>query len=405
MNLKIAWRNIWRNKKRTLITVSSVMLAVVIAVFMRSFQEGTYSKMKENAVGQFTGYVQVHQKDYWADKTIDNGIELTDTLINQIKSIKNVEGINLRIESFSLASYQNNTKGTLIMGVDPEQEKSMINIEPKIIDGQYLKEMDNSILIGSKLAAYLKIGVGDTLVLMGQGHWGQSAIGAFPIKGIVKMPAPDLDKQIVFMPLLLAQQYFSFENGVTSIVVKIKNDDYTNQVVHDINSIIDTSQFKAIQWREMVPEMLQQIQGDRVGGVFMIAILYMIIAFGVFGTTLMMTEERKKEFAVMIAIGMPKSKLMIISFYETLIINGIGVVSGIVLVLPLILYFREFPIRMTGEAAKSIEKIGIEPVLPTILKLSVFVNNISIILIITGIASLYPLISILRMKVIKSLRR
>ncbi len=381
------------------------MLAVVLAVFMRSFQEGTYAKMIDNAVGQFTGYVQVHQKDYWNDKTLDNGIEFNDSLLQQIKSVKNVDGINLRIESFSLASFKNNTKGTLVMGIDPEQEKSMLNIEPKIISGKYLKENDNSILVGSKLADYLKLRVGDTLVMIGQGHWGQSAIGAFPVKGIVKMPAPDLDKQIVFMTLLAAEQYFSFENGVTSIVVKFKDDDFTSQIVNDINLKIDTSQYKAIQWREMTPEMLQQIEGDRVGGLFMIGILYMIIAFGVFGTTLMMTEERKKEFAVMIAIGMNKSKLMIISFYETIIINLIGVAAGISIAIPLILYFNKFPIKMSGEMAKSVERIGVEPILPTIMKLSIFINHITIILVIAGIASLYPLFSILKMRVITNLRR
>ena len=404
MNIIIAWRNIWRNKKRTLITVSSVMLAVIIAVFMRSFQEGTYAKMIDNAVGQFTGYIQVHQKDYWNDKTLDNGIELNDSLLQSIKSVKNVDGVNLRIESFSLASFKANTKGTLVMGVDPEQEKSMLNIEPKIIEGEYLKPDDKSILIGSRLASYLKIIVGDTLVLMGQGHWGQSAIGAFPVKGIVKMPAPDLDKQIVFMTLKESQQYFSFENGVTSIVVKFKDDVFTEQIVLDINAKIDTSQYAAIDWKEMTPEMLQQIEGDRIGGVFMIGILYMIIAFGVFGTTLMMTEERKKEFAVMVAIGTHKSKLMLISFYETIIMNLIGVVFGIILTIPLIIYFRENPIRMSGEMAESVEKLGVEPILPTIMKLSIFVNHIAIILIIAGLASLYPLISIWRLKVMKGLR-
>jgi ABC-type lipoprotein release transport system permease subunit len=85
MEIRIAWRNIWRNKKRTLITISSVSFAIVMAVFTRSFQEGTYTKMIENAVGQFTGYVQVHQKDYWNDKTLDNGIVVNDSLLNTIK--------------------------------------------------------------------------------------------------------------------------------------------------------------------------------------------------------------------------------------------------------------------------------------------------------------------------------
>ena len=405
MNLQIAWRNIWRNKKRTLITLSSVTLAVVLAVFMRSFQEGTYAKMIENAVGHFTGYVQVHQKDYWDDKTIDNGIDINKTLMDNILSVDGVEGINLRLESFSLASFGTNTKGTLVMGIDPEKENQILNLRPKMIKGEYIKPNGKSIIIGSKLADYLNILVGDTLVLLGQGHWGQSAIGAFPISGIIKMPAPDIDKQIVFMPLLLAQDFFSFPDGITSIVVKFKDADETQEICNAINKRINTSEYTAITWQKMSPEMLQQIEGDKVGGIFMIAILYMIIAFGVFGTVLMMTEERKKEYAVMVAIGTQKTKLMIISLYETLLMNSVGIILGIIITIPLVVYFNINPIEITGEAAESIEKLGVEPILPTTIRLSIFVNNIIVILIITSLSLIYPMLSILKMRVIESLRR
>jgi len=405
MNLIIAWRNIGRNKKRSLITVSSVILAVVLAVFTRSFQEGTYSKMIENAVGKFTGYVQVHQKDYWNDKMLDNGMEINNDLSKTILSVNHVEGVNYRLESFSLASYQNSTKGTLIMGIDPLKEDEMLALKSKLTEGNYLTDSDNSILLGSKLAEYLKITVGDTLVLLGQGHWGQSAVGAYPVKGIVKMPAPDVDRQIVFMPLQLAREYFSFTNGVTSIVVKFKDSDYTEAICDELNSKLDTTQYTAMTWQKMSPEMVQVIQSDRVGGIFMIAILYMIIAFGIFGTVLMMTEERKKEFSVMVAIGMQKSKLILVTLYETVLMNAIGIAIGIALAIPLVVYFNFNPIEMTGAEAESMAKLGVEPVLPTLISFKIFLNQIIIILIITGIAAIYPAFSIFKMKVLKSLRR
>ena len=405
MNLIIAWRNIGRNKKRSLITVSSVILAVVLAVFTRSFQEGTYTKMIENAVGKFTGYVQVHQKDYWNDKMLDNGMEINDNLSKTILSVNHVEGINYRLESFSLASYKNSTKGTLIMGIDPLKENEMLELKSKLTVGNYLTDKDNSILLGSKLAEYLKITVGDTLVLLGQGHWGQSAVGAYPVKGIVKMPAPDIDRQIVFMPLQLAREYFSFTKGVTSIVVKFKDSDYTQAICNELNSKLDTTQYTAMTWQKMLPEMVQIIQSDRVGGIFMIAILYMIIAFGIFGTVLMMTEERKKEFSVMVAIGMQKSKLVLVTLYETILMNAIGIAIGVAIALPLVFYFNLNPIEMTGAEAESMAKLGVEPVLPTLISFEIFLNQIVIILIITGIAAIYPAFSIFKMKVLKSLRR
>jgi ABC-type lipoprotein release transport system permease subunit len=405
MNLTIAWRNIWRNKKRTLITITSVSFAVVMAVFTRSFQEGSYAKMIENAVGQFSGYVQVHQKDYWNDKTLDNGIVLNDSLINTILSVPDVEGVNLRLESFSLASYGKNTKGSMIMGIEPEVEDKMIGLRSKMIKGSYFSKEDKSILIGSKLASYLGITVGDTIVLLGQGHWGQSAIGAYPVKGIVKIPSPEIDKQIIFMPLALAQEFFSFENGVSSIVVKFQDATKTKKITKLINKKLINSDFSAIGWREMMPEMVQIIQSDRAGGIFMIAVLYMIIAFGVFGTVLMMTEERKKEFAVMVSIGTQRAKLMMISIYETLLINSLAIVLGVIITIPIIIYYSHHPIRMTGESAKSIEKLGIEPVMPTLMDASIFLHQIEVILIIVAVASIYPLISIARFNLIKSLRR
>lgn len=405
MNIKIAWRNIWRNRKRTLITISSVTLAIVLAIFMRSFQEGTYNVMIENAVGKFTGYVQVHHKDYWDDKSIDNGLELNNQLEKDILNTANVDGITSRLDGFALASFGKNTKGTMIMGIEPIKEDEMLSLTEKLVQGKYLEKDSESIIIGSELASFLGTSVGDTLVLMGQGHWGQSAINAYPISGIVKMPSPVIDKQIVIMPIHLAQQYFSFENGATSIVVQFKDPDFTEDICQQLNSKIDTSQFQAMAWQKMSPEVVQQIEGDRAGGYVMIAILYMIIAFGVFGTVLMMAEERKKEFAVMISIGMQKTKLMIITFYEAMLMNILGILTGIILSIPLVYYYKVNPMRLEGDMAESMEQFGIEPILPTLIDVDIFMNNSLIILAITIIAAIYPLFTILKMNVIKSLRR
>jgi len=405
MNIKIAWRNIWRNKKRTLITISSVVLAVILAVFMRSLQEGSYAVIIKNSVGQYTGYVQVHQKDYWDDKTLDNGIEINDTLLQTIQSVNKVTGYSLRLEGFSLVSYKKNTKGAMIMGIEPIKENKMLNIKSKLIEGEYFSEKDSGLIIGSKLAKYLNADINDTLVLIGQGHWGQSAIGAFKIKGIVKMPSPTLDRQVIFMPLALAQKYFSFENGVTSIIVQFADNSLTETITNELNAKLDTSIYRAMTWQEMSPVIAQQIQSDRSSGIMMLGILYMIIAFGIFGTVLMMTEERKKEFAIMIAIGTQKSKLIIISIYEALFINLIGVFTGIILAFPLVYYFLINPITMTGKMAESMESIGYEPIMPTLIDINIFLHQTYTILIITGIAALYPLFSIWRMKLIKSLRR
>jgi ABC-type lipoprotein release transport system permease subunit len=290
------------------------------------------------------------------------------------------------------------------MGIIPEQD-TMLNIKDKMVEGSYINGNDNSVVLGSKLASYLKLSVGDTLVLLGQGHYGQTAVGAYPVKGIAKIPAPDLDRQIVFMPLKTAQEYFSFPDGVTSIVVLFKDAQETGIITEELNSVLDTTRYRAMAWQQMTPEMVQMIESDRAGGITMLAILYMIIAFGVFGTVLMMIEERKKEFAILIAIGTQKTKLTAISLYETIMMNFMGVLIGILITIPLVVYFMYNPLTLTGREAESFEKIGIEPIMPTMLSFKIFWHQILVILSISLAAFLYPLITIMRLKIIKAMRR
>jgi len=207
------------------------------------------------------------------------------------------------------------------------------------------------------------------------------------------------------MRRLHAQEYLSFPNGITSIIVKFSDARETHIITNKLNSKLDATKYSAIAWQEMTPELVQMIQSDRAGGILMIAILYMIIVFGVFGTVLMMTEERKREYAVMISIGMQKAKLLSISFYETILMNSIGIIVGIAIMIPLLIYFNYYPIHITGKGAESFEKIGIEPIMPTIISFEIFLNQILVILSISIIAYVYPLISIIRLKIVKAMKR
>jgi ABC-type lipoprotein release transport system permease subunit len=127
--LKIAWRNIWRNKRRTLITVASIMFALFFAIIMRGFQKGSYAKMKENAIESYSGYLQIQQKGYWDDKNINNSLSIDQEIIAELEEDKRVKVIIPRLESFALASSGESTKGTVVMGIDPDKENKMTRIK------------------------------------------------------------------------------------------------------------------------------------------------------------------------------------------------------------------------------------------------------------------------------------
>ena len=145
--LKLAWRNIWRNRRRTLITAASIFFAVLFAILMRSFQLGSYDHMIHNAVESYTGYIQVHDFNYEDEKTIDHSFPYSDTLLEKVRSTSNVTYAVPRLESFALASFGTQTKGALVLGVDPVAENKLTNASSKLVKYKITGEAINTIKI------------------------------------------------------------------------------------------------------------------------------------------------------------------------------------------------------------------------------------------------------------------
>lgn len=402
--IKLAWRNIWRNKRRTLITAASIFFAIFFALIMRALQLGSYSNMIDNAVSLYSGHLQVHAQGYWDNKSINNTLVQSDELMEQVKASPHVRQVVPRLESFALGSSGPQTKGVLVMGVDPGKQDSMSNLSEKLVSGRYFSEGEPAAIVGETLAQYLKLGVNDTLVLLGQGYHGATAAGKYPIKGIVKIPKPDLDNKMVYLPLNTAQQMYMAYNRVTTLAVNLHDHEELQGTLDQLMHNLPDDQYEVKSWREIMPELVQQIQSDNASGWILLAILYLIIAFGVFGTVMMMINERKREFGVMIAVGMHKWKLALIVTVEMVFIGLIGLLAGIVGSMPVILYYHYNPIRLSGEVARSIETFGIEPIMPMAWQADFYINQTIIVAAIVVVAVIYPIFSITRIRAVKAMR-
>jgi len=152
--LKIAWRNIWRNKRRTLITIASIMFALFFAIIMRGFQVGSYANMKENAIESYSGYIQIQKKGYWDDKNINNIFEFDKQVIEDLESDPRIKVIIPRLESFALASSGDATKGVAVMGISPEKEDKMTKIKSYLEQGDFINNNDRSVLVAQDLAKF-----------------------------------------------------------------------------------------------------------------------------------------------------------------------------------------------------------------------------------------------------------
>ncbi len=407
MLYKLAWRNIWRNRRRTLITAASILFAVLFASLMSSIQKGAWDHMVSNVVNYYFGYAQIHKDGYWDEQSLNKAFNPEGEIQRLKQQVSNVNALVPRIESFALASYGKSTRGALVVGVDPIIEDQMTKLSERVTQGSYFEANDQAVLVAEGVAEKLGLGLGDTLVLISQGYHGVNAAGKFPVKGLLKFSSPDLNKQMIYLPLAEAQYFYGADNLVTTLALQIDDPSDVPETVQAVKANLPAEQYEVLDWKEMLPELLEAQQLDTAGNNLVLLLLYLIIAFGIFGTVLMMTKEREYEFGVLISIGMSRWKLAATVWMETIFIGLLGAIAGILLSAPLVYYFHLNPIDVSAmgeEAVQAYEQFGMEPLLPAAFEWTLFAIQALIIFIITSLLVWYPIWKISRLQPVEAMR-
>jgi ABC-type lipoprotein release transport system permease subunit len=405
MWLKLAWKNLWRNKHRTAITISAIFFAVILSVTASSLQDGVFDNFIRNMVGYYTGYIQIHQKGYWDHPVLDNCLERNESYESRIALQANVTAIAPRIESYALASYEDLTKGCMVVGISPEEENQITALKDKVVSGRYFRGNDQqTVILSEGLSRRLSLNLGDTLYLIGQGYHGALAAGKYSIQGIVTFGSPELNDQLLFMPLKTAQEFYSAPNQLTSYVIGLSSDSYLNETVTSLKKI-SGSDYEVMSWQELLPEVHQHIEMDKGSMYIIVGILYMLICFGIFGTLLMMMVERRYEMGMLVAIGMKKRKLAGLFLTESIFTVLIGSILGLLCSIPIVIYLKEYPIRIGGEMAEAYKQFNFEPIFPASTDPSIFVTQGLIVLAIGLVLSMYPVITAFRLDPVKAMRK
>lgn len=402
MHIILAWRNIWRNKRRTLITMASIVFAVILAILLNSVKEGVLVKMQENAVNFHTGAIQIQDTSYWEEKTLEHSFIPKKKDLEPLINHKQILGTTSRLETFALAASDDFSKASLIMGIEPDTEPLITKLDKRMVSGNYLSAQDNAVLLTDGLAKYLQLNVNDTLVLIGQGYHGISAAGKYPIKGLVKSGSPELNKRLVYMPITLAQNLFGAEGRVSSVIVQPNEVSKSKKISKELAEKYPTN--RVMSWQQMLPELDQMIEAERAENVIFLFVLYLLISFGIFGTILMMLMERQFEFGTLVAIGMQKRLLSFVVVLENIFISLLGAIVGIILSVPVVMYFHFNPIQVGGELKEVYENFGFEPIFYFSIEPSIFYSQTIIVVIIALILSLYPIIKMMSLDPVTAMR-
>lgn len=403
MLLKLAWRNLWRQKRRTLLTASALALALLLSLLMRCIQEGSYSNNIENIARLSTGLIQLQHPDFAESQSIDDLLPSDPKFVEFATSHPNLKYVLPRIESFALAAAGEKSKGVMVFGIEPEEEDRYSGLSDKLVAGQYLQEDDQQVLIAQGLADHLGLKVGMQVILYGQGYHGQTAAGLYRIKGIVHFPMPAINNRLIYLPIALAQQLYGCEGLLTAWVLHSKELAKLPETVEDLITFYG-ERVNVRDWQSLSPDIAQQILIDRASGLFLMYLLYGIVGFALFATLLMMVMERQREFAVMLATGLLRIKLLKLVAIESTLIAALGITLGLLLAFPILTYLFFNPIQLTGDTAKMLLELGYEPIIPVLLDPWLFVQQIEVVLGLMLLCLIYPMWRLYKMDLVHALR-
>ena len=406
MLFQLAWRNLWRNPRRTLITAASVFFAVILAVLMSSMQQGVWDNMIDNLVSLQTGHLRVEADDYRDEQVLDNGFPASDSMLKALSALEGVASAHPKLDGFVLASAGDQSRVGMVQGLDAMAFAHRAN---RLVAGSIpagnppTTRRVGRAVVGVELAEYLHQELGDTLVLLGQGYRGSVAAQLVVIDGLVDLGNPDLNRATVYLPLADAQRLFAAEGIWTGIVLEPDNRVALQDLAQHAAAVAGNG-FVAPTWEDMLPEIKQAREADEGGGLMMLFILYMLIGFGILGTILMMTLERQYEFGVLVAVGMRRSKLGFLVLVEGFLVAMLGALGGLGASFPVIHYLARNPIPLQGALADAYVSYGFDPVFAFSTNTAIFTQQAIVVACIALVVSTYPLYRISRLEPVQAMR-
>ncbi len=391
LTLRLAWRNLWRQPRRTWLTTSAMIFSNLLLVFMISLQFGMYRMMIDNTLGAFSGHMQIQAPGYKDDRKMRQTVPDIASLAADMRTGLNLQTVSARAAGFALASSAERSYGIQVVGVQPQHEPLVSSLPGLIKEGRYLADQNAAeIVIGRVLARNLRIGVGDELTLLGSGRDGSFAATIAVVVGIFDSGMVDLDRNIAEMPLGTFQDTFSMGTSGHEIVISAPDLFTVPDVLTTAETLLPDGEALVIHdWNALQPGLQQAIKADLASAWFMYAVLVILVAFSVLNTQLMSVLERTKEFGIIMSLGLTPGQLGRLVMLETAMMGGLGLILGVLAGSAITLWFNINGFSYPGMDAMASQFNLPSQIYPRITIVSALVGPL-LVFISTLLASLYP---------------
>lgn len=332
ITLRLAWRNLWRQPRRTWLTIGAMVFSNALLVFMISLQFGMYELMIDNTLKAFTGHLQVQAPGYKDDAKMRQVVPNADDLANRIRDELNLDTVTVRSAAFALVSSDDRSYGIQVFGVDPVNEPLVSTVPGLVREGRFADDRNaQEIVVGKVLARNLKVGLGDELTILGSGRDGSFAAAVATVVGIFDSGVIDMDRSIAEMPIGFFNDVFYMEDAAHSIVIVTPSLAAIELYEPRVEALLPQDGNVVVHnWDALQPGLKQAIQADLGSAFFMYGVLVVLVAFSVMNTQLMSVLERTHEFGIIMSLGLTPGKLGRLVLLETALMGLAGLLLGAV---------------------------------------------------------------------------
>ncbi len=400
----ISWRNVWRNKVRSLVLVTSVALGIWAGIFILAFSYGMSIQYVNIAIEGQISHIQLHQPEYKKDKKIKFTIPEASAVTQKIEALPEVKSASDRTVVNGMVSSATSGVGATITGIDPSKENAVTGLQSHLTEGDYFTgDKKNQVLIGEKLAKKLNAKLNHKIVLTFQDVEGNITSGAFRVSGIFKTRDSSFDENHVFAKSEDLNPLLGLDPQAThEIAVLLRDNNSLKSVTEKIRSMFPSLLVE--DWQQIAPELRFVIDSFNQTMYLIISIILLALVFGIINTMLMAVLERVRELGILMAIGMNKMKVFLMIMYETLYLALLGGVVGLVLAYGTIHIFGKTGINLSSFAS-GLSAYGMDSVIYTSLPDQEYFEIMVMVFLAALLAAIYPSIKALQLKPVNAIRK